>query len=70
MKYKKIGVFLLSFVLPLYVSAAGEIKEAETVLEQILDEDPDEPAASAKLEEIRSGRTPDVRRPVSRSSSR
>ncbi len=33
---------------------AGEIKEGEAILESILEEDPTEPAAAAKLEELRS----------------
>lgn len=38
------------------------IKEAEAQLEAILADDPTEPAARAKLEEIQSGRAPDKRR--------
>jgi tetratricopeptide (TPR) repeat protein len=45
-------------------------KEAEIELESVLEIDPTEPAAIAKLEELRSGRLPEKRRPVSRGSSR
>jgi tetratricopeptide (TPR) repeat protein len=49
---------------------AGRYKEAEVELESILDVDPSEPAAIAQLEELRSGRVPEKRRPVSRGSAR
>lgn len=44
----------------------GEYKEAEAELESILAQDPTEPAAAAKLEELKMGRLPEKRRPVSR----
>jgi tetratricopeptide (TPR) repeat protein len=50
--------------------AAEQSKRAEEVLEQILADDPSEPAALAKLEELRSGRRPDKRRPISRGTHR
>lgn len=49
---------------------AGRYKEAEAELESILDLDPSEPAAIAQLEELRSGRLPEKRRPVSRGNAR
>lgn len=49
---------------------AGEYKEAEAELESILAQDPTEPAAAAKLEELRMGRLPEKRRPVSRGIAR
>lgn len=49
---------------------AGEYKLAETELESILELDPTEPAATAQLEELRSGRLPERRRPVARGTSR
>jgi len=49
---------------------AGEYKKAGDELESILELDPSEPAAAAKLEELRSGRLPEKRRPVARGSSR
>ena len=45
---------------------AGRYKEAEIELESVLELDPEEPAAIAELEELRSGRLPEKRRPVSR----
>jgi tetratricopeptide (TPR) repeat protein len=50
--------------------AAEQFKQAEEVLEQILADDPSEPAALAKLEEVRSGRRPEKRRPISRGTHR
>lgn len=41
---------------------AERFKDAESQLESILADDPTEPAARAKLEELQSGRTPDKRR--------
>lgn len=49
---------------------AGRYKESEIELESILDVDPSEPAAIAQLEELRSGRLPEKRRPVSRGNAR
>ncbi|ANM28369.1 hypothetical protein ABI59_00090 [Acidobacteria bacterium Mor1] len=48
---------------------AGRIKEAETELESILEKDPTEPAAKAKLDELRTGRTPERRRTARGTSS-
>jgi len=50
--------------------AAEETRKAEEVLEKILERDPSEPAALAKLEEIRSGKRPEKRRPISRGNNR
>jgi tetratricopeptide (TPR) repeat protein len=52
------------------LASAGELTEAESVLLEILEEDPAEPAALAKLEEIKSGRLPEKRRPVTRGATR
>ena len=41
---------------------AGQFKEAETQLEAVLEQDPTQPAASIKLEELRTGRLPEPRR--------
>jgi len=49
---------------------AERFKEAEIELESILETDPTEPAAIAQLEELRSGRLPEKRRPVSRGNTR
>jgi len=49
---------------------AGRYKEAEIELESILEVDPSEPAAIAQLEELRSGRLPEKRRPISRGNAR
>lgn len=49
---------------------AGRYKEAEIELESILEVDPSEPAAIAQLEELRAGRLPEKRRPISRGSAR
>ena len=49
---------------------AGRYKEAEIELESILEVDPSEPAVIAQLEELRAGRLPDKRRPVSRGNAR
>jgi tetratricopeptide (TPR) repeat protein len=49
---------------------AERYKEAEIELESILETDPTEPAAIAKLEELRSGHIPEKRRPVTRGNSR
>ena len=49
---------------------AGNFKEAEVELESVLELDPTEPAATAMLEELKSGRAPEKRRPVSRGATR
>jgi tetratricopeptide (TPR) repeat protein len=49
---------------------AGEYRKAEAELESVLEIEPGEPAATAKLEELRSGRLPERRRPAARGSSR
>ena len=48
----------------------GQFKDAETQLEAVLEQDPSQPAAMLKLEELRTGRVPEVRRTVPRSGSR
>jgi tetratricopeptide (TPR) repeat protein len=48
----------------------GEYKQAEAELEGILEVDPQEPAAIAKLQELRSDRAPEKRRKASRGGSR
>jgi len=48
----------------------GEYRKAEAELESILEIEPGEPAATAKLEELRSGRLPERRRPATRGSTR
>jgi superkiller protein 3 len=45
-------------------------READVVLQAILELDPSEPAAKSKLDELRSGRLPEKRRRVSRGNSR
>ena len=52
------------------LARVGEYRDAENELVAILAAEPDEPAATAKLEELRSGRPPDRRRPVSRGPTR
>jgi tetratricopeptide (TPR) repeat protein len=49
---------------------AERYKEAEAELELILEANPDEPAARAAYEKLRSGRAPEKRRPVSRGNAR
>jgi tetratricopeptide (TPR) repeat protein len=49
---------------------AGSIQEAEAELEAILEKDPTETAAQAKLDELRAGPPPEKRRPVSRGTVR
>ena len=49
---------------------AGRFKEAETELEAILEDDPTEPAARAKLEELQSGARPEKRRNPTRGGTR
>jgi Tfp pilus assembly protein PilF len=48
---------------------AGQVKEAEAQLEAILERDPTEPAASAKLEELQTGRAPERKRNSARGVS-
>ncbi len=51
----------------------GDVKEGEALLEEILETDPHEPAALAKLEELRTSHIPDkpkIRRSVNRGSHR
>ncbi|MBD3868758.1 MAG: tetratricopeptide repeat protein [Acidobacteria bacterium] len=51
----------------------GDVKEGEALLEEILEADPQEPAALAKLEELRASQIPDkpkTRRAVNRGSHR
>jgi len=50
--------------------AAEEHRQAETVLEGILADNPSEPVALAKLEELRSGKRSEKRRPVNRGTTR
>jgi tetratricopeptide (TPR) repeat protein len=50
--------------------AAEEHRQAEKVLEEILVDNPSEPVALAKLEELRSGKRPEKRRPVNRGTTR
>jgi len=47
-----------------------QYRDAEAELEAVLALDPDEPAAAAKLEELRSGSGPEQRRKTSRGSAR
>ncbi len=49
---------------------AGQFKEAETQLEAVLEQDPTQPAASIKLEELRTGRLPEPRRGTARGNAR
>ena len=57
---------LRSLNLAYALAHAGEVRDAEAELERILEQDPTEQAAAAMLEEIRAGRLPEKRRPVSR----
>jgi tetratricopeptide (TPR) repeat protein len=50
--------------------AAEEHRRAEEVLEKILVDNPSEPVALAKLEELRSGKRAEKRRPVNRGTTR
>jgi tetratricopeptide (TPR) repeat protein len=50
--------------------AAEEFRQAEEVLERILEDHPSEPVAVSKLEELRSGRRSEKRRPVNRGTTR
>jgi tetratricopeptide (TPR) repeat protein len=49
---------------------AGQFKEAESQLEAVLEQDPNQTAASAKLEELRTGRAAETRRATPRGSAR
>ena len=49
---------------------AGQYKDAERVLEEVLEQDPSQHVASAKLEELRTGRTTEARRPTGRGVAR
>ena len=51
------------------LAQSGDYKSAEKELEQILNLEPDEPAAKAKLEEIQQGPRPERRRGQSRGAS-
>ena len=49
---------------------AGHFKDAEHALEEVLAQDPSQTVASAKLEELRTGRTADSRRQTGRGATR
>jgi len=49
---------------------AGQFKDAEHALEGVLEQDPLQSVASAKLEELRTGRTAESRRPAGRGVTR
>jgi tetratricopeptide (TPR) repeat protein len=49
---------------------AGQFKDAEHVLEEVLDQDPSQNVASAKLEELRTGRVVDTRKASGRGATR
>ena len=49
---------------------AGQFKDAEHVLEEVIDKDPSQSVASAKLQELRTGRIADARRPAGRGVTR
>jgi tetratricopeptide (TPR) repeat protein len=49
---------------------AGQFKDAEHVLEEVLASDPTQSVASAKLQELRTGRMADTRRPAGRGATR
>jgi tetratricopeptide (TPR) repeat protein len=49
---------------------AGQFKDAEHVLEDVLESDPSQSVASAKLQELRTGRIADTRRPAGRGATR
>lgn len=49
---------------------AGQFKDAEHVLEEVLESDPSQSVASAKLQELRTGRIADTRRPAGRGAPR
>lgn len=48
----------------------GQFKDAEAILEAILAQDPTQTVAAAKLEELKTGRVAEVRRPASRGGGR
>jgi tetratricopeptide repeat protein len=48
----------------------GQYKEAEGVLEAVLAQDPTQTVASAKLEELRTGKVVEVRRVTGRGTAR
>jgi tetratricopeptide (TPR) repeat protein len=49
---------------------AGHFKDAEDVLEDVLEQDPSQSVASTKLQELRTGRSVDARRPSARGVTR
>ena len=49
---------------------AGHFKDAEHALEEVLAQDPTQNVASAKLQELRTGRTADARRQTVRGVTR
>ena len=49
---------------------AGQFKDAEHVLEEVLEQDPSQSVASAKLEELRTGKVADTRRASGRGATR
>jgi len=49
---------------------AGQFKDAEHVLEEVLEQDPSQGVASAKLEELRTGKIADTRRTSGRGATR
>jgi Tfp pilus assembly protein PilF len=49
---------------------AGQFKDAEHVLEEVLEQDPSQSVASAKLQELRTGRVADSRRQAGRGMTR
>jgi len=49
---------------------AGQFKDAEHVLEEVLEQDPSQSVASAKLEELRTGKVADTRRTSGRGATR
>lgn len=49
---------------------AGQFKDAEQMLEEVLEQDPTQSVASAKLEELRTGRVADPRRAAGRGTAR
>jgi len=49
---------------------AGQFKDSEHALEDVLDQEPSQSVASAKLQELRTGRVADARRPAGRGVTR
>ena len=49
---------------------AGSFKDAEQMLQDVLQQDPSQSVAQAKLEELRTGRVADARRPTGRGAAR